>query len=67
MFENFTKFFAEKKNIYIFVAALVIVVGILLLKKAGLYEGMNDATASETASVPEKKPSSITAKPMGSN
>lgn len=73
MFENFTKFFAEKKNIYIFVAALVIVVGILVLKNAGLYEGMKEdvetkpATASVTASVPEKKPSSIKAKPMGSN
>ena len=68
MFENFTKFFAVKKNITIFIAALVIVVGILFLKKAGLYEGMKEGveTNSETAS-PEKKPSSIVAKPMGSN
>ena len=69
MFENFTKFFAVKKNITIFVAALGIVVGILVLKKAGLYEGMKEGveTKSETTSVPEKKPSSILAKPMGSN
>lgn len=72
MFENFTKFFAVKKNITIFVAALVIVVGILVLKNAGLYEGMKEgvetkpATASVTAS-PKKTPSSIKAKPMGSN
>jgi hypothetical protein len=70
MFENFTKFFAVKKNITIFVAALVIVVGILVLKNAGLYEGMKDETKPETASEtasPQKTPSSIKAKPMGSN
>jgi multidrug efflux pump subunit AcrB len=40
MFENFSKFFAEKKNTHIFIAALVILGGIFTLKRVGLYEGM---------------------------
>ena len=51
MFENFSKFFANKKNLHIFIAALVIVTGIFFLKRAGLYEGMdNQGTTTATAS-----------------
>jgi hypothetical protein len=52
MFENFSKFFAVKKNIYIFIAALVILTGIFLLNRAGLYEGM-DSGSADTVSVSE--------------
>jgi hypothetical protein len=70
MFENFSRFFANKKNLYIFIAALVILTGIFLLKRAGLYEGAqnqgdSDATAGATAVEPPKKnPSSIKATPI---
>ena len=47
MFENFAKFFAQKKNMHIFVAALVIVGGIYFLKRTGLYEGLENASASD--------------------
>ena len=47
MFENFAKFFAQKKNMHIFVAALVIVGGIFFLKRTGLYEGLENASASD--------------------
>jgi len=51
MFENFSKFFAEKKNIHIFIAALVILGGIFTLKRIGLYEGMSpDTGSSDTGS-----------------
>ena len=42
MFENFSKFFAEKKNTHIFIAALVILGGIFTLKSVGLYEGLEN-------------------------
>ena len=52
MFENFSKFFAEKKNIHIFIAALVILGGIFTLKRIGLYEGMSpDTGSSDTGSL----------------
>jgi len=62
MFENFAKFFAVKKNQHIFIAALVIVTGIFLLKRAGLYEGMT--TEPEPAET-KKNPSSTKGTPMG--
>jgi hypothetical protein len=49
MFENFSNFFAVKKNIYIFIAALVILTGIFLLKRAGLYEGLENQGSMEAA------------------
>ena len=51
MFENFSKFFAEKKNTHIFIAALVILGGIFTLKSVGLYEGM--VPEIDTSSAPE--------------
>lgn len=62
MFENFSKFFAEKKNIHIFIAALVILGGIFFLKRVGLYEGM--APETDTSSSPptqeiKKTPGSV--------
>jgi hypothetical protein len=63
MFENFSKFFANKKNLHIFIAALVIVTGIFLLKRAGLYEGMTSEPEPETET--KKTPSSAKASPMG--
>ena len=48
MFENFSKFFAEKKNIHIFIAALVILSGIIFLKRIGLYEGMKDSLPADS-------------------
>lgn len=53
MFENFSKFFAEKKNTHIFIAALVILGGILTLKSVGLYEGMENQGSVDTSSAPE--------------
>jgi hypothetical protein len=60
MFENFSKFFAEKKNTHIFIAALVILGGILTLKSVGLYEGIEnqgsaDTSSADTGSAPEVK------------
>jgi hypothetical protein len=40
MFENFKVFFSNKKNLYTVIAALVILGGMFLLNKCGLYEGM---------------------------
>ena len=69
MFENFSKFFANKKNMHIFVAALVIVTGIFFLKRAGLYEGMENQGADASASTdavdpPKKSASSVKATPI---
>lgn len=64
MFENFSKFFAQKKNVHILIAALVIVVGIMLLKKAGLYEGMREGADPVEVPNSEKRPSSIKAIPI---
>ena len=50
MFENFSKFFAEKKNTHIFIAALVILGGIFTLKSVGLYEGLDNGSM-ETGSM----------------
>jgi hypothetical protein len=61
MFENFSKFFANRENIILFVVALVILSGILYLKKLGLYEGMNQGMNEEK---PEKKPSEIIFSPI---
>ena len=69
MFENFSKFFANKKNLHIFVAALVIVTGIFFLKRAGLYEGIeNQGSSASTETIadsPKKSTSSITAMTIG--
>ncbi len=62
MFENFANFFAQKKNLHIFIAALLIVVGIFLLKRAGLYEGLENGP---DVPVPKKSASSTKAIPMG--
>ena len=65
MFENFSKFFANKKNLHIFIAALVILTGIFFLKRAGLYEGMENQGSSADAVDPIKKgPSSVKATPI---
>ena len=64
MFENFSKFFANKKNVHIFVGALVIITGIIVLKRAGLYEGMKEGN-SEAVDPPKKSTSSITAMTIG--
>jgi hypothetical protein len=55
MFENFSKFFAEKKNTHIFIAALVILGGIFTLKSVGLYEGLEnqDTGSKDTDSNPD--------------
>lgn len=67
MFENFKKFFATKKNLYILIAALVILGGIFLLNKFGLYEGLETqivSVPSATASpVPPVTPSSVPSAP----
>ena len=65
MFENFSKFFAEKKNIHIFIAALVILGGIFFLKRAGLYEGMENQDATGAVDPPKKSPSSILSMTIG--
>jgi len=65
MFENFSRFFANKKNLHIFIAALVILTGIFLLKRAGLYEGVqNQGDSAGAVEPPKKNPSSITATPI---
>ena len=60
MFENFSKFFSNRENIILFVVALVILSGILYLKKLGLYEGMKEGNEEKT----EKTPSKITFSPI---
>jgi len=52
MFENFKKFFATKKNLYILIAALVILGGIFLLNKIGLYEGLETQIVSAPTPLP---------------
>ena len=64
MFENFSKFFANKKNLHIFVAALVIVTGIFFLKRAGLYEGMENQGSADAVDPPKKSASSVKATPI---
>ena len=56
MFENFSKFFAEKKNTHIFIAALVILGGIFTLKSVGLYEGLENQGSMDTGSMEAAKP-----------
>ena len=60
MFENFKVFFSNKKNFYAFFAALVILGGMFILNKYGLYEGMKAeaAEAEAKASPPPKKATS---------
>ena len=53
MFENFSKFFAEKKNIHIFIAALVILGGIFTLKRIGLYEGLENQDTGSMETNPD--------------
>jgi hypothetical protein len=65
MFENFSIFFSNKKNLHIFIAALVIVTGIFFLKRAGLYEGMQNQGANASTAPPKKSASSITAMTIG--
>ena len=62
MFENFSKFFAEKKNTHIFIAALVILGGIFFLKSVGLYEGMASPDTSSSAPNQEIKKTTGTVK-----
>jgi len=61
MFENFSKFFAEKKNTHIFIAALVILGGIFTLKSVGLYEGLEnqDTGSMETNPDVTKTPGTV--------
>lgn len=64
MFENFKVFFSNKKNFYAFFAALVILGGIFILNRYGLYEGMKakaeaaEAKAAEAEAPPAKKTTS---------
>ena len=63
MFENFKVFFSNKKNFYAFFAALVILGGIFLLNRYGLYEGMKaevkaKTEAAEAEATPAKKTTS---------
>jgi hypothetical protein len=64
MFENFKVFFSNKKNFYAFFAALVILSGMFILNKYGLYEGMKagakaaEAEAAEAKAPPPKKATS---------
>jgi len=61
MFENFKVFFSNKKNFYAFFAALVILSGMFLLNRYGLYEGMKGAAAeakAEAEAPPPKKATS---------
>lgn len=59
MFENFKVFFSNKKNFYAFFAALVILSGIFLLNRYGLYEGMKaKAEEAEAEVTPAKKATS---------
>jgi hypothetical protein len=53
MFENFSKFFAEKKNTHIFIAALVILGGIFTLKSVGLYEGLENQDTGSMETNPD--------------
>jgi hypothetical protein len=55
MFENFKVFFSNKKNFYAFFAALVILGGIFLLNRYGLYEGMKAKAAEAEAEAPPAK------------
>jgi len=66
MFENFKKFFATKKNLYILIAALVILGGIFLLNKFGLYEGLETQIVSvpSAPSVPLVTPSAPSVAPV---
>lgn len=57
MFENFASFFSNKKNINVFIIALVIVLAIFFLKRAGLYEGFVEGN-SDSASAPDSAPDS---------
>jgi hypothetical protein len=60
MFENFKIFFANKKNLSIFIAALVILGGIMILKKYDLYEGLENAeTNADAKATPTKQTSTI--------
>lgn len=56
MFENFKVFFSNKKNFYAFFAALVILGGIFILNRYGLYEGMKAAAAEAKAAEAEAPP-----------
>ena len=56
MFENFKVFFSNKKNFYAFFAALVILSGMFILNKYGLYEGMK--AKAEAEAPPAKKATS---------
>lgn len=65
MFENFKVFFSNKKNFYAFFAALVILGGIFILNRYGLYEGMKaeakaeaKAAEAEAEAPPAKKATS---------
>lgn len=66
MFENFKVFFSNKKNFYAFFAALVILGGIFILNRYGLYEGMKakaeaaeaKAAEAEAEETPPKKATS---------
>jgi hypothetical protein len=60
MFENFKVFFSNKKNFYAFFAALVILGGMFILNKYGLYEGMKAGAAEAKAAeaTPPKKATS---------
>ena len=63
MFENFKVFFSNKKNLYTVIVALVILGGMFLLNKCGLYEGMNakgeaKGEAKEAETPPPKKSTS---------
>jgi hypothetical protein len=49
MFENFTSFFSNKKNINVFIIALVILLAIFFLKRSGLYEGLENQDSAQSS------------------
>ena len=55
MFENFKVFFSNKKNLYTVIAALVILGGMFLLNKCGLYEGMKAKAEAKSEAKSEAK------------
>jgi preprotein translocase subunit SecF len=61
MFENFKVFFSNKKNLYTVIAALVILGGMFLLNKCGLYEGMKAKAEAKAEAKSEAKAADVKA------
>jgi hypothetical protein len=61
MFENFKVFFSNKKNLYTVIAALVILGGMFLLNKCGLYEGMKAKAEAKAEAKADAKAADVKA------